>query len=112
MDVDDLGKRKGDNEARQNIIKKLRSTPTNPNVAMGGGANASASQSKPDRYKLYRVPVGKVAEPPRVSSKAKELKETMSKPVAVPLGQYVGLTMLATKDRTQLANKLANDASK
>lgn len=41
----------------------------------------------------------------------KEAKETMSKPVAVPLDQYVGLTFLASKDKSKLMTKLTSRAS-
>lgn len=35
-EIEDLGKRKGTNEARDNIVKKLRETPPNADAAMGG----------------------------------------------------------------------------
>ena len=35
----------------------------------------------------------------------------MSKPVAVPLDQYVGLTFLASKDKGKLMTKLTSQAS-
>ncbi len=35
-EIEDLGKRKGTNEARDEIVKKLRSTPPNPDANMGG----------------------------------------------------------------------------
>ncbi len=41
----------------------------------------------------------------------KEGKDVMSKPVAVPLNHYMGMTFLASKDKNKLANKLAKDAS-
>ena len=42
---------------------------------------------------------------------AKEVKETMSKPVAVPLDQFVGLTLIASKDKTTLVQKLTRKAA-
>ena len=41
----------------------------------------------------------------------KEAKETMSKPVAVPLDQYVGMALLATKDQQKLVKKLTKKAA-
>ncbi len=35
-EVEDLGKRRGTNDAREGIIKKLRETPPNPDTSMGG----------------------------------------------------------------------------
>ncbi len=35
-EIDDLGKRKGTNDARDAIIKKLRETPPNADTSMGG----------------------------------------------------------------------------
>ncbi len=35
-EIDDLGKRKGTNDARDEIVKKLRATPVNADAAMGG----------------------------------------------------------------------------
>lgn len=34
--VEDLGKRKGTNAAREEIVKKLRQTPPNPSTSHGG----------------------------------------------------------------------------
>jgi hypothetical protein len=35
-EIEDLGKRRGTNDARDNIVKKLRETPPNADAAMGG----------------------------------------------------------------------------
>lgn len=92
-DVEDLGKRKGTNDARDSIVKRFRDTPPNASTSHGGyrevpvqgmkssGAGATGS------YKTYKV---------RKDPYVKEAKETMGKPVAVPLDQYVGMALLAT----------------
>ena len=36
----------------------------------------------------------------------------MRKPVAVPMNQYMGLTLLASKDKQKLVSKLTMEASK
>ena len=78
-EVEDLGKRKGTNEARESVVKKLRETPPNPNTTHGGyrevpvqGMTGKASGT----YKTYKV---------KKDPYIREAKETMSKPVAVPL---------------------------
>lgn len=35
-EIEDLGKRKGTNDARDSIVKKLCKTPSNPDTSMGG----------------------------------------------------------------------------
>ena len=105
-EVEDLGKRKGTNPARDDIIKKFRSTPPNANTSQGGfrevpisGMNPKTSSSSYKTYKVKKDPY------------LKEAKETMSKPVAVPLDQYVGLSLIASKDQNKLVRKLTSKAA-
>jgi hypothetical protein len=42
----------------------------------------------------------------------KDAVDTMRKPVAVPMNQYMGLTLLASKDKAKLVHKLTKEASK
>ena len=100
-EIEDLGKRKGTNEARESMIKKLRETPSNPNTAQGGYRDVPIRGT----YKSYQV-----KKDPKIKL-GKEVKETMTKPVAVPLNQYVGLTLLAARDKNKLITKLTSDAS-
>ena len=53
-------------------------------------------------YKTYKV---------KRDPYMKKVKETLSKPAAVPLDQFVGLTFLASKDKTKLISKLTSKAS-
>jgi hypothetical protein len=79
-EIEDLGKRKGTNAARDEIVKRLRQTPPNPNTLQGGFRSIPITGYKPTTgYKTY-----KIKKDPLVS-KAKEVKETMLKPVAVPV---------------------------
>lgn len=77
--VEDLGKRKhGTNDARDAIVKRLRDTPPNANTAQGGFREVPVQgmPSSSASYKTYKV---------KRDPYIKEAKETMSKPVAVPL---------------------------
>jgi hypothetical protein len=100
-EIEDLGKRKGTNEARESMVKKLRETPSNPNTAQGGYRDVPVRGA----YKSYQV-----KKDPKLKL-GKEVKDTMSKPVAVPLNQYVGLTLLAARDKNKLVTKLTSDAT-
>ena len=80
-EVEDLGKRRGTNDARESIVKRLRQIPPNANTSLGGYKNipvqgTSSKPSPPPTYKTYKV---------RRDPYIKEAKDTMSKPVAVPL---------------------------
>ncbi len=90
-DVEDLGKRKGTNDAREGIVKKFRDTPPNASTSHGGYREVPIQGMKTSghtgSYKTYRV---------KKDPYVKEAKETMGKPVAVPLDQYVGMALLAT----------------
>lgn len=44
-------------------------------------------------------------------AKVKEVKETMQKPVAVPVNQFMGLTLIASKNKEKLISKLTKDAT-
>ena len=102
-DIDSLGKRS--NSARDEVVKKLRTTPANPNVAQGGGYVRVPVSPLPT-YKSYSLPKRAT---PKLEPK---LKETMEKPVAVPMNQYMGLTLLASQDKGKLVNKLTKEAAK
>ena len=102
-DIDSLGKRS--NSARDEVVKKLRNTPANPNVAQGGGYVRVPVTPLPT-YKSYSLPKRAA---PKLEPK---LKETMEKPVAVPMNQYMGLTLLASQDKSKLVNKLTKEAAK
>lgn len=91
-DVEDLGKRKGTNPARDDLVKKLRDTPPNANTSQGGFRSVPVQPMAGSDYKTYRTKRDKYA------AVKKEAKETMRKPVAVPLNQYIGLQFLASKD--------------
>lgn len=56
-------------------------------------------------YKTYKVA------PDRRAIAKKESKDVMTKPVAVPLNHYMGMTFLATQDKSKLMNKLTKDAT-
>lgn len=107
-EIEDLGKRKGTNEARDNIVKKLRETPPNADAAMGGFKSIPV-QKMPSlsrgQYKTYKVV------PDRRAIAKKESKDVMTKPVAVPLNHYMGVTLLASKSRDKLVHKLTRDAT-
>ncbi len=79
-DVEDLGKRKGTNDARESIVKRFRDTPPNASTSHGGyrevPIQGMKSSGHPSSYKTYKV---------RKDPYVKEAKETMGKPVAVPL---------------------------
>ena len=101
-DIDALGKRS--NDARDEVLKKLRTTPKNPNVAQGGGYVQVPVAPMPT-YKTYSLPK-------RAAPKDRAMRETMEKPVAVPLNQYMGLTLLASKNKDKLVTRLTNEASR
>lgn len=107
-EVEDLGKRKGTNDARDNIVKKLRETPPNADATMGGYRSVPVQKmpsTSRGAYKTYKTV------PDKKAIARKEGKDVMTKPVAVPLNHYMGLTFLGSKDRSKLANKLASDAN-
>ena len=109
VEIEDLGKRKGTNDARDNIVKKLRQTPPNPSAAMGGYREIPVTKTPPitrGQYKTYKVV------PDKAALARKEAKDTMTKPVSVPLNHFMGITMLATKNKDKLVNKLTQDATK
>lgn len=107
-EVEDLGKRKGTNDARDNIVKKLRETPPNADASMGGYKSIPV-QKMPSmqrgQYKTYK------AVPDKRMLAKKECKDLMSKPVAVPLNHYMGITLLASKNKEKLVSKFTKDAS-
>lgn len=107
-EIEDLGKRKGTNEARDNIVKKLRETPPNADASMGGYREVPVTKmpSFPRAtYKTYK------AVPDKRLLKKKECKDLMTKAVAVPFNHYVGMTLLASKNKDKLVNKFTKDAS-
>ena len=97
-EVEDLGKRKGTNPARDDLVKRLRDTPPNANTSMGGYKQVPV-QPMAD-YKTYRT------KKDRFAAVKREAKDTMCKPVAVPLNQYMGLSLLASKDQKKLVTRL------
>ncbi len=107
-EVEDLGKRRGTNDAREGIIKKLRETPPNPDTSMGGFKSIPV-QKMPHvsrgQYKTYKVA------PDRKLLAKKESKDVMNKPVAVPLNHYMGMSFLASKNKGKLMDKLTKDAA-
>lgn len=107
-EIEDLGKRKGTNDARDSIVKKLRETPPNPSTSMGGYKSIPVQKSPGlgrGQYKTYKVV------PDKKAIAKKEGKDAMSKPVAVPLNHFMGMTFLASKSKEKLLNKLTTDAS-
>ena len=107
-EVEDLGKRKGTNEARDNIVKKLRETPPNADALMGGYREVPITKMpslQRATYKTYK------AVPDKRSVAKKECKDLMSKAVAVPFSHYVGMTLLASKNKDKLVSKFTKDAS-
>ena len=77
-EIEDLGKRKGTNDAREAIVKRFRQTPPNANTSQGGFREVPVypSTSKTPTYKTFKV---------RKDPYIKEAKDTIAKPVAVPL---------------------------
>lgn len=107
-EIEDLGKRtRGTNSARDDMVKKLRQTPINPNVSLGGYKSIPVQKMPSMQRKDYKT--YKVSKDPLAAVK-KEAKDTMHKPVAVPLNQYMGLTILASTDKNKLVSKLTSEA--
>lgn len=107
-EIEDLGKRKGTNDARDSIVKKLRETPPNADASMGGYREVPVTKMpslQRATYKTYK------AVPDRRLLAKKECKDMMTKAVAVPFNHYVGMTLLASKNKDKLVNKFAKDAS-
>ena len=107
-DVEDLGKRKGTNPARDELVKKLRDTPPNANTSFGGyrAVPVQPMRDHPMRdYKTYKIKKDSLA------TVKKDGKEAMRKPVAVPLNQYMGLSLLATKNKDKLVQRLTKEAA-
>jgi hypothetical protein len=108
VEIEDLGKRKGTNSARDAIVKKLRETPPNAEASMGGYKQAPV-QKMPNlsrgAYKTYKVA------PDKKAIARKEGKDVMTTPVKVPFNHYMGVTLLASQDRHKLVNKLTKDAT-
>lgn len=78
-EIEDLGKRRGTNDARDEMVKKLKMIPPNAHTSQGGfrevpiqGNTGKSSNT----FKTYKV---------RKDPYSKDIKETMSKPVAVPM---------------------------
>lgn len=107
-EIEDLGKRKGTNPARDQIVKKLRETPPNADVNMGGYKEIPV-QKMPNlsrgTYKTYR------AVPDKKVIAKQQGKDVLSKPVAVPLNHFMGVTLLASQDKNRLIHKLTKDAT-
>lgn len=97
-EIEDLGKRKGTNPARDDLVKRLRDTPPNANTSMGGYKSVPVHPMAD--YKTYRT------KKDRFASVKREAKDTMRKPIAVPLNQFMGLSLLASKDQSKLVTRL------
>ncbi len=107
-EVDDIGKRKGTNPARDELVKKLRDTPPNANTSFGGYRSVPVQPMRdhPMRdYKTYKVKKDSFA------AVKKDGKEAMRKPVPVPLNQFMGLSLLATKNKEKLVQRLTREAA-
>ena len=57
------------------------------------------------QYKTYKVV------PNKAQVAKKEARDTMTKPVSVPMNHLMGMTFLASKNKEKLVNKLTSDAS-